>query len=795
MKTIPEKNSILIVDDEKANISILRSILAPLYTVYAASEGQEAIETANEFLPDVILLDIIMPDIDGYEVINRLKNSERTRSIPVIFITGLKNQESEEKGLASGASDYITKPFNAAIVKLRVRNQIEIVNYARAQKALKELETANEINRKSLSTLENILTNIDEFIYVTDKDDDTILFMNNSMKEHYNLPDNVEGTVCWKVLQEGFEKRCEFCQCHQLDQDPTQVVRWTEQNTLTKRTYRNSDRYINWIDGKTVHLQHSVDITELVEAKNAAESANRAKSVFLSHISHEIRTPMNAILGIAEIQLHGKDPDSETSQAFGKIFENGDMLLKIMNDILDISKIEADKLELVHAQYDLPSIVTDSVVRNRLQFESKPIELIVDFDEKTPYNLKGDALRIKQVLNNILSNAFKYTDEGKIVLNVSIQEYAGEPPFNTTLVIKVGDTGQGMSDTQLELLFADYVRFNMNTNRSISGAGLGMSITKRLVERMGGTISVESSVGKGSTFTVEIPQERINGKLCGNQYELTAKGVVEEKINKSQIQRLSGKVLIVDDMTLNIHVAAGLLKPYGLEIDSATSGFEVLDKVAAGNVYDIIFMDHMMPKMDGIETTKKLREEHEYNHAIVALTANAMIGSEELFLANGFDAFLSKPIDSRELGRVLNKYVRDSKNAQTLSDVPEPVKKPEVSAKVATISPQAAQAIVQDIDKTITTLEEMLSEIRITGGAACQKCTNGKTCETCNISTVLYTTTTHGIKRAFTNIGETELANAAQELELFGKAHNVREISERTPAFIRQLCMARVRYL
>jgi len=406
--------------------------------------------------------------------------------------------------------------------------------------------------------------------------------------------------------------------------------------------------------------------------KKADKSAHDSlsKSRFLSNMSHEIRTPMNAILGIAEIQLQDKTVEEESARAFRRIYESGDLLLNIINDILDLSIIEAGKLELTPTQYDLPSLINDTAQLNRLRFNEKPLDFIVNVDKDTPHTMFGDELRIKQILNNILSNAFKYTHNGEVELTVSAEpaepaEPAGEE--NTLLTIKVRDTGQGMSPAQIEELFEDFSRFNTQKNRAIVGAGLGMSITKQLVELMNGSITVESELYKGSVFTVKIPQKQIGDEVCGEKIvqDLRSNDLNETAITKkTQFLREHmpyGKVLIVDDVESNIFVTKGMLQPYGVAIDTANNGAAAVARIVNGGEYDIIFMDHMMPVMDGLEATKILREMG-YKGTIVALTANALVGNADMFLKNGFDSFISKPIDSRELNLVLNEYIRDKKD-------------------------------------------------------------------------------------------------------------------------------------
>ena len=400
----------------------------------------------------------------------------------------------------------------------------------------------------------------------------------------------------------------------------------------------------------------------LNQAMEQSES-NEAKSQFLARMSHEIRTPMNAILGLTEIQLQRSALDTETKEALEKIFISGDMLLGIINDILDFSKIEAGKMELTLEKYEFASMLNDTIVLNMLRIESKDIKFEVSVSENIPIYMLGDELRIKQVINNVLTNAFKYTDEGTVKMDIGIETNEQEPDL-VTLVAKISDTGQGMTEEQLETLYEAYARFNLSTNRFIEGTGLGLSITKSLVTMMNGEIVVVSELGVGSTFTIRLPQTKIGSKQIGKSIsESLSKLRISERAQMKRVQITQepmpyGKVLIVDDIRMNITVAMGLLAPYTLHVESAESGFTAIEKVKKGKVYDVIFMDHMMPKLDGIETTKRLRSMG-YAHPIVALTANALVGQANIFLEEGFDDFISKPIDIRQLNTVLNKLVRD----------------------------------------------------------------------------------------------------------------------------------------
>ena len=903
------KFSVLVVDDETSNIIALTHILQPEYNIYVAKNGETAINAARKHSPDVILLDVIMPDMDGYAVITMLKETDITKNIPVIFITGLSNPIDEERGLNLGAADYIVKPFSSALVKCRVLNQIKLLEQFRSNEYdIMKYKLSNDALNIALWDMDvvggdllnpaNKFTWSQEFRYMLgfsdtndfpnrldtwstrlhpeDKDETLTAFEAHLSDYTGRTPYDVENRIMMKNGQYRYFRALgtthrdkdgkplrvagalmDITAKKQMEQEisnhmakiekdahwyksildaiplPVTVtdadMKWTFVNTATedflglkladmlgkscsewnkeicgtgkcgiacakqgiKRTFFNHKESSYQVDteilrdmeGETAGfieiVQDITNIQDLVKKRTEAEAVSQAKSSFLANMSHEIRTPMNAIIGITEILMQEDNQLTEkVKDGLGRIYNSCDLLLGIINDILDFSKIEANKIDIVTAKYNVADLINDSVNLNAMRIGEKNIEFEVDIDENLPQKLIGDELRIKQILNNLLSNAFKYTTEGKVQL--AINHFSPDDSQDTAiLVLVVKDTGSGMTERQVEVLFEEYTRFS---KKAIEGTGLGLAITHRLITLMEGNINVESKPGGGSTFTVKLPQLIVKGDVIGReQAENLRNFSVHNYItsnNKAQIIRSPmpyGSVLVVDDVETNLYVAEGLMRPYKLKIETAISGFKAIEKIKSGKKYDIIFMDHMMPEMDGIETAKKIREMG-YKQPIVALTANAVAGQSELFLKNGFDRFISKPIDIRRLDSVLNKLIRNKQpeaviKAAELQEIqekpPHNNEEPNTSNKVSPL----LESFVNDARKTIAVLDELCRTRQYDNADNLQK----------------LIVTVHGIKVALHNIGEIALSESAKKLEIAGRERDVDYIKCYAPELLEEL--------
>ena len=416
-----------------------------------------------------------------------------------------------------------------------------------------------------------------------------------------------------------------------------------------------------FVISERVEEYRRASLESLRREKEAAEKASQAKSEFLSNMSHEIRTPINAVLGMNELILRECDDDNILSYA-ENVRSSGNTLLGLINDILDFSKIEAGKIEIIPVEYDLSSTLNDMVIMIHNRSDDKGLTFNVDFDQNIPKQLFGDEVRIKQVITNILTNAVKYTETGSVTFSVGFDP-CDDDPESIVMHVKVKDTGIGIKPEDMEKLFSKFERIEEKRNRNIEGTGLGMTITKNLLDMMGSSLQVESTYGVGTTFFFDLRQKVVKWEPLGDYRTSVHMLLKEHKKYKEKFTAPEATVLVVDDNPMNLMVFKSLLKRTKIIIETANSGDEAL-AMAQSKMYDMIFLDHMMPGKDGIETLHELRAQTDGpNEATVTvcLTANAISGAREQYLAAGFNNYLTKPIHPGKLEDMLMTYLPGDK--------------------------------------------------------------------------------------------------------------------------------------
>ncbi len=687
-------NRILIVDDSTANLQLLMNLLTEQgYTVYPASDGELALEFVQSTPPDLILLDIKMPGMDGFEVCQRLKADDRSASIPVIFLSALEDEQDKVKAFQAGGVDYITKPFPQEELLARVRIQLRIreltegleqevdartkelmVSNQRLEEEIAERKHIEDELRKLNTDFVTLLENTSDFIYYKDQDN-RFLFCSQILA-------NITGHQSWRDMigKDDFDVFPE--EMARIYREEEQLILSEGKVLLNKvdpyfdaqggRRWVNTNKWPVFDDKEKVvgifgisrditeqkqaeeelvqyreHLEETVQqrTEELRLARDAAEAANRAKSVFLANMSHELRTPLNAILGFAQLMRQDHSVGPNQSENLEIINNSGDHLLRLINDVLEIAKIEAGKLQLEINTFNLHELVREVGDMMRLKAQQKGLQLEQDQSSDFPRFIKGDEARLRQILVNLVSNAVKFTEQGGVTIRLHSKRNAVHH-----LLIEVEDTGPGISSIDQQRLFKPFEQLSLDSSQG--GTGLGLAIVQQFVQLMGGSVSVESELGQGSLFRVDLPLE------AADNIEIPQR---VERNDGERSSLLPGqphyRILIAENQRENQLLLTKLMTDLGLEVKVAQNGVECVALFRQWKP-DLIFMDWRMPVMDGDEATRQIRYLPGGDQVkIVILTASALKEQEAMLRASGIDDYVSKPYRLDEIYLILEKQL------------------------------------------------------------------------------------------------------------------------------------------
>ncbi len=635
---------ILVVDDVRENLlavsSLIRSCNAQVIT---ASSGAEALEIVAEEKMALCVLDVQMPEMDGYELATKIRETECNAHTPIIFLTAVHiDQISIFKGYRTGAVDYITKPINKEILLSKIRVFLKL------EEVRSKLERAEKRYESIVHEQSDYIIRFDHKLSIT--------FVNSSMAKLFRSEyKNLEGLKLLDIFDDiDAEKyksevvklapggRC-FTFEHKLFKDPNQQ---SSQKWFLHKVSGIGNEYSS-IDEYQVVLHDITDRKsmeqQLIQERKKAEAATESKSRFLANMSHEIRTPMSAIIGMADLLKEYELPEDAT-ESVDVIKISANNLLSLVNEILDFSKIEANQIDIEKIPFDLKEQISDTVKVFKYSATNHKIELISDISEDIPAKVLGDPARFRQILNNLIGNAVKFTREGTI----KIRSYVEKEDESSCIVrTTVSDNGIGIDPDGMKRLFKPFSQTSPDIRRKYGGTGLGLAISKNLTELMDGDIGAESELNKGSVFWF-----RLKFQIDKNQQK--EKGFLTSRMpNKDAL-----KILIVEDNILNQKVASATLRKMGHSVEIANNGKEGVEKFK-NKKFDLIVMDIQMPIMNGLDATKAIRQIEKENDSsnpvkIVALTANALLNDRDICLAAGMDEYISKPFRKEDFLRVLD---------------------------------------------------------------------------------------------------------------------------------------------
>ncbi len=668
------------------------------------------------------------------------------------------------------------------------------LNHAKAAK--ERTEQKNREQMGIISTLADIYMSVHELDII--ENTVSMIKLDNKFVDDIGQEPQPHADIIFRKLAEDLIEPEYFDECTKFFDFATLPQRMKNCNTISlefhdiKNNAWGRGRFIvskRDENGNITHVLYvTEDITEekaerdrLIDTSERAVAASEAKSAFLSNMSHEIRTPINAVLGMNEMILRECEDDDILAYA-STIKTAGSTLLGLVNDILDLSKIEAGKMEIIPVEYELSSVINDLVSMIQTKADDKGLALKLDIDKDIPNILFGDEVRIKQVITNILTNAVKYTEKGSVTFAVNFEKLGTDNDI-IRLRVSVKDTGIGIKKEDMSKLFSQFDRIEEKRNRNIEGTGLGMSITKRLLEMMDSSLELDSVYGEGSDFHFVVKQKVIRWEPIGDYEDSYRASLAGRTKYREKFTAPEAYILVVDDTATNLEVFKNLLKRTGVQIDTASSGEEFLE-LSGKKKYDIVFLDHMMPDKDGIETLHEMRDMTDNPNkdtTAVCLTANAISGAKEKYLSEGFDDYLTKPIYANRLEEMLIRYIPEKKVTLTESD-DEPYKEekplPEwllhcegIDAELGVKNSGGREAYLSVLNGFYSAISDLADEIE-------NYYNNG------DIKN--YTIKVHALKSTARIVGAGKLSEKARLLEEAGNENNIDYIKENTAGLLRE---------
>ena len=664
--------SVLIIDDEADNFDVIETILGDRdYQLHYAASGQDAIAYLDTFQPDLILLDVMMPVMDGIEVCERIKALPEWQAVPIIMVTALNSKEDLARCMNAGADDFISKPLNSLEFRARVSSMLRI------KEQHDRLERTNALIHAQLeASLEGIIA-VDE--------QGRLVAYNQKICEICDLnaitsESTYQDLPLLPLLQAADFPHAITQILEETYDEPDQVIHGEVViNALTYEYFSSSvtspsGRFWGFVWRFRDITDRKQYETNLQKSKEVAEAALRVKSDFLAMMSHEIRTPINGVLGMTEL-LATTSLDPEQNKFVQSIQTSGEILLTVINDILDFSKLESEKLLLEHLPIDVHGIIADTCALLSQQAESKGVGLDYQIDPQTPNYILGDPIRLRQILLNLANNAVKFTHKGAVRLAVSVSpETSLQTENQVELLFEVQDSGIGLSSEQLQKLFQPFTQASIATARQYGGTGLGLVICQKLVQMMGGKIWAESSLDNGSSFFFVLPV-LVTDEPPQSMIPLERRSILRhaKSLSADLATQLPLHILVAEDNLINQEMVLAMLSKMGYTPLIVNDGIEALEAIKS-STFNIVFLDVQMPRLNGLETATCIVEDwaklsnNPSRPILIAMTASAMQGDREMCLAAGMDDYISKPVSFDTLQRIIERWGNLPKGIEVQQD-------------------------------------------------------------------------------------------------------------------------------